>query len=263
MLFDTHIHTEASPDGGALKPSEAIRIAKEKGIGIIFTEHADHTPDGLPSFCVDFNTYPSQYVKYKSDTVLLGIELNLMNECIELNTKIAANPLFDYILGSVHCTSGFDLGDEVDNTVIHFNKYGEEFNARHLAYILDTIKNSDCFDSLGHIDYISRYCVLPEKNLLYERHADAYDAILSTLIERGKLIEVNTRRLTEEGALANLTTIYTRYRDLGGKYVTLGSDAHFPENIGRNFDIAVKMVNEIGLKFAYFKGRRMLECITT
>ena len=43
--------------------------------------------------------------------------------------------------------------------------------------------------------------------------------------------------------------VFKRYHELGGKLVTLGSDAHFPERIGACFDIAGDILKEAGFRY--------------
>ncbi|MCL1998864.1 MAG: histidinol-phosphatase HisJ family protein [Turicibacter sp.] len=259
MIFDTHIHTTASPDGTST-PEEIVEFAKKQNLGCIFTEHADYNHQHEPMFCVDFESYPEDYIRYRDETTLLGLEINLSSECLELNAKNAADERLDFVIGSVHCIDDFDIGANSERTRAKFEEHGEEFYARYFEYVLKNVKESDFFDSFGHIDYISRYSSLPERNVLYEKFHHLYDSILNALIERNKVLELNSSRLQEAGAVENLTKIYSRYTELGGKYVTLGSDAHTATAVGRNFDIAMRMVEAIGLEPVYFKGRRMVKC---
>ena len=255
MIFDTHVHSAASPDS-EMDPEEAIEIMSKKGMGLIFTEHADYNPKGEVFFSVDFNVYPQDYIKYKSDNVGLGLELNLLAECVSQNQALAANTDLDYIIGSVHWTDGFDIFNAID----YYEEIGEKFYNHYLEYTLKMIKINDFFDSLGHIDYISRYSPLPEANVLYQKYSILYDKILQALIKRDKLLELSTRRFDDKGAIANLTAIFSRYHKLGGRYVTIGSDAHGKGQLGYNFDAALEMIKEIGLAPVYFKERRMVVC---
>ena len=255
MLFDCHVHSTASPDG-KMTAEEVIRLADKQQMGIIFTEHVDLDPQGKPLFCVDFETYPREYVRYKSDKILLGIEIGLIPECADKNRSIAGNPDYDYILGSVHATDGIDIGYDPGS----FFAEGTGCYARHLHCILEMVKTNDFFDALGHIDYISRYSPFIEKNVLYGDYAELYDEILTALIEGDKLLEFCSRRLGDGEARKNLFTIFSRYRDLGGRYVTLGSDAHVLEQLGYNFGTAIEMLDAIGLAPVYFNKRRMILC---
>ena len=59
-----------------------------------------------------------------------------------------------------------------------------------------------------------------------------------------------------KSAADNLFKIYTRYRQLGGDIITIGSDAHVAENIGSNLKLAKEMSDAIGLRAVYFKSRK-------
>jgi histidinol-phosphatase (PHP family) len=85
-----------------------------------------------------------------------------------------------------------------------------------------------------------------------------YDVLLSKLIKNNICLEVNTKRMNQEIAYENLTTIYKKYKQLGGKYVTIGSDAHSEIAIGGFFETTVKLIEEIGLNIVYFKERKMI-----
>jgi histidinol-phosphatase (PHP family) len=125
--------------------------------------------------------------------------------------------------------------------------------------MLEMVKTNDFYDSLGHIDYVSRYSPLNQKDLLYDKYKEIYDGIFKELISKDKVIEVNTARMGEAEARKNLYTIYSRYKALGGRYVTIGSDAHKAERLGYKFSEALDMIKEIGLTLVYFKERRMLK----
>jgi len=257
MIFDSHIHSDASPDG-QIQPEEAISILHEKGLGCTFTEHIEYSAELEPIFCVDFEKYPKDYIQYKSDSVMLGVELNLIPEAIELNRRHAADPALDFVIGSIHVVDGIDLGARPDVTREWFKKIGEDAYQRFFDISLKMVETDDCYDSFGHIDYISRYSILPEKNVLYEKYADQYNQLLTAILQKGKVLEFCTRRMEDESARENLLKIYKRYRELGGRYVTMGSDAHSADQLGYKFDIALDMLNQIGLAPVYFKERRMM-----
>jgi histidinol-phosphatase (PHP family) len=127
----------------------------------------------------------------------------------------------------------------------------------YLTHCLKMVVANGFFDAFAHLDYISRYSPLDEKNVLYSQYTDEYDALLRALVERDKLLEINTSRFGEAGAQENLHAIYSRYYALGGRYVTIGSDAHGPSRLGYRYADALRMAQEIGLKATYFKGRQM------
>ena len=57
-----------------------------------------------------------------------------------------------------------------------------------------------------------------------------------------------------------LPEIIKRYLDMGGKLITLGSDAHAKENASYGFDKAKEMLNSLGVFEAYyFKNRQPIK----
>ena len=75
---------------------------------------------------------------------------------------------------------------------------------------------------------------------------------------RNVCLELNTSRLAERAAYDNLLAIYRSYRESGGRYVTLGSDAHEPREIADNFSLAEVFLQETGLIPVHFFQRKMI-----
>ena len=67
------------------------------------------------------------------------------------------------------------------------------------------------------------------------------------MIENDKGIEVNTSglRYRNKSTHPNLD-ILKQYKKLGGKIITLGSDAHKARELGLNFEEAIDMINCVG-----------------
>jgi histidinol-phosphatase (PHP family) len=81
--------------------------------------------------------------------------------------------------------------------------------------------------------------------------------VLRAAVETDTVLELNTRRLGERRAVKELVPIYTRYRELGGRYVTLGSDAHAADAIGAHFAAAEELAAATRLRIVTFKERRV------
>ena len=82
--------------------------------------------------------------------------------------------------------------------------------------------------------------------------------MLRTALETDTIMELNTRRLGDKEAAEKLLTIYQRYYALGGRYVSLGSDAHTAQNIGMNFQVALELAEAAKLQPVTFTQRKML-----
>ena len=266
MQFDTHVHSLASPDS-EMRPADAIKTLNDQGLGVIFTEHVDYVtpvegrdfsaadaPKSREDFIADFTRYPCEYLDFRCDTVGLGLEIGLNDAFLPLNRQTAAGGDWDFIIGSVHHADGYGLerGE-------YYREVADPY-LRLLHYTREMAERSDFFDALGHIDYISRYSPFCEKNVLYENYADAYESLFRVLVKNEKILELNTARLGDTAAERNLYQIYRQYRQAGGRYVTLGSDAHEVGDLARNFDRALRMARDVELTPVYFKQRKMIFC---
>ena len=67
-------------------------------------------------------------------------------------------------------------------------------------------------------------------------------AILQHVVARGKGIEINTNPLRKGRIEPNPPAIVVNwFRELGGQYLTVGSDSHAPHHVGGNLDRAIAM----------------------
>ncbi len=253
-MWDIHMHSYFSGDSDA-NPEEMILSAINKGLeGICFTDHHDidypKEPDE-PDFLIDFTRYFKELnalgEKYEGRIkVGIGIELGLQPHIFKENKMVMTENNFDMCIGSVHVVEKKDP------------YYGSFYDGRSeedafRSYFEDTIKNLKTFndfDVLGHIGYLVRYAPNRSKNYHPEHFSDMIDEILRFIIDHGKGIECNTSGY--RGGLENPIPsrwILERYFRLGGKIITLGADAHKPEDVAADFSAAASLLKDIGFKY--------------
>lgn len=252
-MFDTHMHCTFSVDS-EMKIQEAIRAANALNMGIVITEHMDiDYPTNPQSFLFDVNEYFAEFGNLRSDKVLLGIEIGMQDVCHAANSSIVKSAPFDMVIGSIH------VANRVDIYMSSFYQGRSKQEAYNIYWqdMLDCVTQYQDYDTLGHIDYISRYATYADTNLNIDE-ADLWMEICKCLIKNKKALEINTRRLDDSAAVASLRPFYEMYRDLGGKYVTLGSDAHRATEVGRRVVQAYDWAAGLGLQTVYFKNREML-----
>jgi histidinol-phosphatase (PHP family) len=264
MMFDCHIHSMVSPDS-QMRPKDVITALKKKGMGTYFTEHVDFYPPGgkLPpdhpyyqkNYNADFTRYLAEYMPLRSETVRLGLEIGLTAETGALNRAQAESADYDFIIGSVHWTERYDLSAAGE----FYAEHGTDVYRRHLIYVRRMIEENDFFHALGHIDYISRYTPLAQRYAWYEDYPDEYDTLCKALIEREKVLELNTRQFHNPDIVKLLRGIFTRYRALGGRYATIGSDAHELDKLGYQFETALSLLRELDIKPVRFVKRKRVE----
>jgi histidinol-phosphatase (PHP family) len=136
-----------------------------------------------------------------------------------------ARHAYDFTIGSVH--------DRIDSPY-HPRRVAGWVEGRSLREIValsfDEVvaaARSGLFDAIGHIDGVKRYLFPYVKPAALEAEPDLYEPILHALVESGTALEVNTSglRYPIEESFPH-PAIVTRFRELGGRAVTVGSDAH-------------------------------------
>lgn len=90
------------------------------------------------------------------------------------------------------------------------------------------------------------------------RFSDKIDKILALLIKNEKALEINTSGYFNEmkDILPN-AEIVARYKELGGKYITLGSDSHYYDKIGMGIEQGLDAAKKCGFEyFTVYRKRR-------
>ena len=263
MIIDQHVHSKVSHDGISTM-DEHISYAKENGIDeITFTEHYDdYTGIKTNLKTLDIGNYREEYLKIKDNDKVktnFGIEIGLRPECYESISNMVRNNKFDFIIGSSHITCGKDMAyDKSFFAGLTAHQAVEKYLNEVLANII-IYRNE--FDVYGHIDYVIRYIIKNYGNVMtridYKEFRSLLDDILLSIINSDKGIEINTSGLRYGlGTPHPNIEILKRYKELGGKIVTIGSDAHKASDLASGFDVAYDMLEEAGFnEFAVYHNR--------
>lgn len=257
MIYDSHVHTEFSADS-EMKIGDALAAAKSQGYGLVLTEHYD--PDYPQGMIFEFS--PEDYWKaYESlrgreddltSGLSLGVECGLIPDHREVLQDFIARAPFDQVIGSIHLVDGQDIYEKEYYT-------GREKDAvftRYFQVMADMVRDDPFIDTMGHIDYICRVAPYEDPGLEYGRYHEYIDEVLRALVETDTAMEINTRRFGDKSVLAELEPVYRRYRQLGGKLVTVGSDAHTPDRVGKNIRLALDFAESLELTPVTFRNRK-------
>ena len=195
--------------------------------------------------------------KYSDLTVLRGIELGEPLQAPE-QTSIALNLCeYDFILCSLH-----NIANEEDFYFLHPDRQqAQELIRRYFDELLETVRWNR-FDSLAHFTYPLRYITDRDGvQVDMARYQPVIREILATLAANGKALEINTSGLRSPTGFLLPTVEYIReFRELGGRYITLGSDAHVPEHMAVGMSEGIAAAKQAGFDCAtVFINRQPVE----
>lgn len=250
ILHDMHIHSTFSVDAHD-EILAMCRASVEKGMeAICFTEHLDFHPADSGYKYFDYEEF-SRVIDHAREEfgseieILKGIEFGEPHLYPEKFTEITRRE-FDLILGSVH-----RIGDRLvgrQDTREKFSKH--KIFEKYYAEVLKTVDFGG-FDVLAHFDLPKRYMRAP-----FKEH-ELIDAILDEMIDSGIVLEINTSPLRRgKKECCPDKVLFSQYVEKGGDKITVGSDAHYKEKIGSDFEyIQNHLLNDISVQVGIFRQR--------
>jgi len=267
-LIDYHIHTELCRHGkGSLE--NYVKSAIKKGfVEIGFSEHfpEEFVIEDLPKkyrklipiedYSMTFDEFPgyvqevlSLQEKYQDEiSIKLGTEFDFPPNKKKFIQQQIKKYDFDYVLGSVHHIY-------IDGKPFAFddNRYLEFYDEYDIVQCWETyyaavaeLIHSDLFDIISHLDLMKKYGfkLRDGSEFREEKFNSLVDAIVELLENHNSVIELNTG-----GARKKVAEFYPeddillKTKNLG---IVLGSDSHHPDEVGYQFDIAIKKLKQMG-----------------
>ncbi len=262
ILSDYHVHTSFSGDCN-IPPETMIQRAIDRGIRhLCLTDHMDYDYEES-GVCFEFD--PKEYFRRLlvmkeqfADQIdlAIGVELGLQPYLSKKHHNLVFSNPFDFVLGSIHLVHSRDP---------FFSSYFEgrseqEAFLEYFECILQNLQAYSNFDVFGHLDYVVRYG--PNKNRNYSCHTyrELLDEILRALIKKDIGLEVNTGGYKYGLKAPNpCPEIICRYRELGGRIITLGSDTHVPDYLAYEFDRAAELLKACGFRSYFIFHNRKAE----
>jgi histidinol-phosphatase (PHP family) len=128
---------------------------------------------------------------------------------------------------------------------------------------VEAAARSALFDAIGHIDGVKRYLYPHIRPSDFEAAPELYEPILLALVESGTALEVNTSglRYTIKEAFPH-PAIVARFRELGGRAVTVGSDAHRAEHANWGLEDGYGIVAAAGFDTLTFRRAQATSRVT-
>jgi histidinol-phosphatase (PHP family) len=258
-MIDYHLHGNFSGHAtGDL--IEYVETALAKGFAEIgFSDHLPKVVDPDPYHAMlekDLPRYVDRVLSLRETyrdriTIKLGIEADyFIGHEAETKRLLETQP-FDYVLGALHF-----LGDWHFTSKQGLSRYASEDAAEAFPRYFDLLARmieTDLFDVIAHPDALRRGAFQPVRSMEREHRR-----IAGLLAARGMAIEVNTA-----GIRRGLGAVYPDRGFLAACIaenvpVTIGSDAHTPADVGRDYKAAFELLGDLGIgEVATYERRKL------
>jgi histidinol-phosphatase (PHP family) len=172
----------------------------------------------------------------------VGVEVDFVPDFAnEIKEALKALP-FDYVIGSVHFIEGWAFDNP--KYVLEYQKWDPVKLYEKYFMAVQVCAESKIFDIIGHPDLIKKFGFKPKNDIM-----DLYLATAKVFKKNNVCVEVNT-----SGLRYPCKEIYPAKQFLKicydeGVQITFGSDAHTPEDIGKDFDKAISLAKEVGYEY--------------
>jgi len=252
-IIDSHVHSSYSEDCKC-DVKDICNTAIQNEIKVLtLTDHVDFNPidPGFRYFKLEkyLNEVAKLKKKHKDKIKLLtGVEFSEPHQYQDKLKEYNDNDL-DLIIGAIHWIGDYFVGDEK-----LLDKYSkDEIFLRYYNLVYETVKNGQ-IDVLAHLDFPKRYLNYDYKNF------HLIPQILRMMIDRNIVLEINTSTL-RKGFDEPMPSkwILSKYKKMGGKKVTVGSDAHRLNELNTNFNKAYSLIEEFNFTLGYFENRNFIK----
>lgn len=261
MLIDYHIHTKMCCHATG-EMEEYVAVARARGIDEI--GFSDHIPmyflpvaerdltiampeEELPTYIEKVR----QIQTANSDmTIKMGLEADFAVGQEDKLKEILQRYDFDYVLGSIHFIDrwGFDNMHFIDN----YKKWVIDELYVYYFELLKKAAQSSVFDIMAHADLIKKFGFRPAGDI----HS-LYTEVVKVIKKADICVEVNTAGLRVPAAEIYPNQLFLELCYQNKIPLTMGSDAHKPEQVGENFAQASQLIKKIGYKeIATFTQRK-------
>ena len=263
-LCDVHSHTVISPDSHASLEDMAAAAVNAGLREFCVTDHFDLlNGEGAPVTAFDWPAAKRQYQAVQGalgDRLTLRLGLELGSTPYEPDTARAilagGGAELDFVLGSLHNWIGAE--GNIDFYSTSFT--GDSALARRAVECALTCtwalvtQYPDCYDSLAHINYPLRYIHRDGIDLSFADYEDRVRATFTEIAKTDHALEVNVCKGRDLDAWPPLLRWF---RECGGELVTVGSDAHRPEDVAKGIPEALELLKAAGFdRVATFAGRK-------
>ena len=262
LIFDNHTHSKHSFDG-CEEVFDICRSAIEKGVkGIAITDLCELGVYYLDDWHQQLSELKDEIAAAREQfgdrlDISFGVELGEPTHDPELAAKVLNSFDYDFVLCSIHNVRDTKDFYFLSDTQFDRKKMIDLYFAEQLE-----MAKQNLFDSFAHLTYAYRYLGHSAGTPEPRDYEELLRELFKTLAQNGKALELNTSGRYRTPQLEMMPTLweFKLFKECGGEFVTLGSDAHKAEFISGGFDEGKELLKAAGFQYQCFFKNRERKC---
>jgi histidinol-phosphatase (PHP family) len=263
ILTDYHSHT---PRCGHAQGAMEEYVERALALGLSEFGFSDHSPwmiqhpgmwvamkwAELPQYVRDVQALQARYGRAGDQPfrVRLGLEVDFVPGRLEIAREALAPHPWDYLIGSVHHLGLWGLPNPPE--AAQFDDYRIEDVCEGYFMLVRQMIEARLIDIIAHLDLPKKFSRRPDGGML--RWVEPLIPLMKT---NEITVEINTSGLDHPCGEIYPAWGLIEALAAGGVGLTLCSDAHKPQDVGRYFPQAIERLHAIGVSHLVRYDRRV------
>lgn len=256
-IADYHMHTPLCGHAEGL-PADYARQALQVGLREIgISDHAPFLHMVDPGVTMAITQLPEYYrlledvqQKFQNELIIkAGIEADFIPGYESRIQGLLSDYSYDYVIGSVHFINDWGFDDPAQRSRWDESDINQVYHEYYA--LLRQAARSGLFDIMGHVDLPKKFGHRPQEDM-----TDEIKQTAAVFKESKVAIEINTAGLRKPAKEMYPSLDCLKIYAQAGVPLTFGSDAHQPQDVGRDFDKARQLALDAGYsEYVLFKNR--------
>lgn len=171
--------------------------------------------------------------------VKLGLEVDFFPESIDAVLELLGPYPWDFLIGAIHWVGGWSVDYGVSS--YEFARRGVRRAYEDYFELKAQLAASGAVDVLAHADVVKKL-----GHVLADPPTDLYRPVVEAAAASGTAVEVSSAGLHERGGEIYPAPAFLEMFNAAGVPITLASDAHVPEECGRDVATVVEAARAAG-----------------
>ncbi len=262
MLVDLHMHSHFSFDAQPDSIPDIAAASIQRGLSaIVISDHKDYfwnkppLPLDLDGIMAEIDTARELYGD--KIEILKGIELGEPNADPAAMELLDAYP-FDTVIGSLHA-----MPNDIDFYDMDYANLDQEQLIRDYLIEAQKMAQHGGFDVFAHLDYPLRVMKRDDNHPSFENFMEWVVPVLKAIIDRELSFEINAAGLFSWlGHVGPEDFVLEEYHRLGGTMISIGSDSHSAQSVGRGIESCIAHAKKHGFQQAIIYRKRKPDAIS-